>query len=120
MSSASPEQVVQAQLDAYNARDLQSWLGTYAEDASQYELPGRLLACGHAAMGERIAVRFCDPRLQARLISRTVVGHTVVDHEEVHREYPRGFGRAELLAIYEVRDGLIRSASFAFGEPKYD
>lgn len=116
----SAEQVVQAQLDAYNARDLQAWLATYAEDASQYEHPGRLLACGHAALGERIAVRFTDPHLQARLILRRVIGNSVIDHEEVRRRYPKGLGRAELLAIYEVRDGLIQGATFVFGEPRYD
>ena len=116
----SAEQVVQAQLDAYNARDLQAWLATYAEDASQYEHPGRLLARGHAAMGERIAVRFTDPHLQARLISRRMIGSSVIDHEEVSRRYEKGLGRAEMLAVYEVRDGLIQAATFVFGEPRYD
>ncbi len=120
MSSPNPEQVVQAQLDAYNARDLQAWLATYAEDACQYEHPGRLLACGHAALGERIAVRFTDPRLHARLISRRVIGHSVIDHEEITRDYPKGAGRAEMLAIYQVRDGLIQAATFVFGDPVYD
>lgn len=115
----SPEQVVQAQLDAYNARDLQAWLATYAEDAEQYEHPCRLLARGHAAMGERIAVRFTDPGLQARLISRRVIGNSVIDHEEISREFPKGPGRAEMLAIYEVREGLIQAATFVFGEPRY-
>jgi len=116
----SPEQVVQAQLDAYNARDLQAWLATYAEDAEQFQHPGRLLARGHAAMGERIAVRFTDPHLQARLISRRVIGNAVVDHEEISRGFEKGPGRAEMLAIYEVRDGLIQAATFVFGEPTYD
>ncbi|MFH7044476.1 nuclear transport factor 2 family protein [Paucibacter sp. JuS9] len=116
----SPEQVVQAQLDAYRARDLQAWLATYAEDASQYEHPGRLLARGHAAMGERLAVRFTDPCLQVRLISRRVIGNSVIDHEEIRRHYDNGLGRAEMLAIYEVRDGLIQGATFVFGEPRYD
>ncbi len=116
----SPEQVVQAQLDAYRARDLQAWLATYAEDASHYEHPGRLLARGHAAMGERLAVRFTDPCLQVRLISRRVIGNSVIDHEEIRRHYDKGLGRAEMLAIYEVRDGLIQGATFVLGEPRYD
>ena len=32
------ERVVQAQLDAYNARDLDAWLATYREDAEQFML----------------------------------------------------------------------------------
>lgn len=44
----SPEDVVQRQLDAYNARDLDAWLRTYAPDAQQFALHGERLAAGHA------------------------------------------------------------------------
>lgn len=33
----SPEVVVQRQLDAYNAKNLEAWLSTYAPDAKQFE-----------------------------------------------------------------------------------
>jgi len=33
----SPEEIVQQQLDAYNARDIDAILATYAEDAQQFE-----------------------------------------------------------------------------------
>ncbi len=39
----SPEVVVQRQLDAYNAKDLDAWLSTFAEDAKQFELGDGLL-----------------------------------------------------------------------------
>ena len=42
----SPGAVVQAQLDAFNARDLDALLATYAPDAQQYVLHGALLAQG--------------------------------------------------------------------------
>lgn len=67
-ASLLPEAVVQRQLDAYNARDLEAWLATYAEDARQYEHPGKLVAQGHAQMRERMAVRFREPNLHARLL----------------------------------------------------
>lgn len=44
----SPEIVVQRQLDAYSAKNLNAWLATYAEDAKQFEPGGSLLAQGHA------------------------------------------------------------------------
>jgi len=113
----SPEAVVQRQLDAYNAHDLDALLATYAPDARQFELPAQLLAAGHAQMRERFIQRFQDPTLHARLVKRTVIGAIVVDQEDVVRQYPEGPGRAEIIAIYEVRDGLIRSASFVFGPP---
>ena len=75
----SPEQVVQCQLEAYNARDLQAWLATYADTAQQFEYPDRLLASGRVQIAERAASRFQEPNLHARLLQRTLMGAMVVD-----------------------------------------
>ena len=111
----SPEIVVQRQLDAYNARDLEVWLSTYAEDAQQFEHPGKLLTSGHSQIRERTAPRFEEPNLHARLIKRAVMGNIVIDHEDVTRTFPEGPGRIELVCIYDVRNGRIQTASFSFG-----
>ena len=113
--SDSPETVVQRQLDAYNARDTEAWLATYAVEGRQYEHPGKLVAAGHAQMRERIAARFQEPNLHAKLLQRSVMGQVVIDHEEVTRSFPEGPGRLELIAIYEVRDGRIQTGSFIAG-----
>jgi len=47
MSHKSPLTIVQAQLDAYNAKDIEALLLTYAPDAEQYTLHGDRLAQGH-------------------------------------------------------------------------
>lgn len=107
----SPEAVVQRQLDAYNARDIDALLATYAPDARQYEHPGKLLATGADEMRERMAVRFREPNLHARLLQRAVMGNIVIDHEEVTRTFPEGTGTVNMVAIYEVVDGRIASAS---------
>lgn len=111
----APETVVQRQLDAFNARDLDGWLATYAPDAQQFELPGTLLASGHAAIRARSAPRFADPALHARLLQRAVMGRIVIDHEHVTRQLPEGPGYVEMVCIYDVHEGRIRTASFAFG-----
>ncbi|WP_269533421.1 nuclear transport factor 2 family protein [Chitinimonas sp. BJYL2] len=113
----SPEIVVQRQLDAYNARNVEAWLATYAPDAKQYEHPDKLLANGHAEMRARIQTRFAEPDLHAKLIKRSVMGNVVIDHEDVTRNLPEGIGRVELVCIYVVERGLIQSASFLFGPP---
>lgn len=113
---ASPEAVVQRQLDAYNARDLEGWLATYAVDARQFEHPAKPLASGHAEIRSRMAERFRDPALHARLLQRAVMGTVVVDHEHVSRNFPDGPGLVELVCVYEVRNGRIQTASFVFGE----
>jgi putative hydrolase of HD superfamily len=43
-----------------------------------------------------------------------------VDHEIVTRNFPEGRGTLEMLCVYEVAEGRIRKASFAFGERKMD
>jgi hypothetical protein len=116
----SPAAVVQRQLDAYNARDVDALLATYAPDARQYEHPATLLASGHEPMRERFAQRFQEPDLHARLLQRVVMGNLVIDHEVVTRNFPEGKGAVELIAIYEVVDGRIRSQSVQLGAKRID
>jgi hypothetical protein len=116
----SPAAVVQRQLDAYNARDLDALLATYALDARQYEHPATLLATGHDAMRGRFSTRFQEPDLQARLVQRVVMDNLVFDHEIVTRNFPEGKGAVELVAIYEVVDGLIRSQVVKLGAKRLD
>jgi hypothetical protein len=111
----SPEVVVQRQLDAYNAKNLNAWLSTYAVDAKQFELGGNLLAQGHDEIRARTAPRFTEPDLQAVLLKRVVMGNVVIDHEDVVRTFPEGPGRVELVCVYVVEQGKIQSASFSIG-----
>lgn len=115
--SRDAERVVQAQLDAYNARDLDTWLSTYSEDAEQFMLHMGSLAKGHAAIRKRMEERFQDPNLHARLLHRTVMENTVVDHERVLRTLPDGeLAEVEMVCIYEVKGGKIVNATFALGQ----
>ena len=112
--------LVQRQLDAYNARDIEAWLATYAPDAEQFTLHGALIAKGHAALRERMQRRFAEPQLHATLLQRTVMANVVVDHERPRRNFPAGCGTIEMLCIYEVADAVIQKASFALAEPIID
>jgi hypothetical protein len=115
-----PAAVVQRQLDAFNARDIDALLATYAEDAQMFEHPSKLLASGAAALRERFIPRFQEANLRAVLLSRTVMGQTVVDSEEVYRTFPEGTGRIRLLMIYEVQSGRIARAWSIAGEKILD
>ena len=112
----SPLSVVQAQLDAYNAKDVEALLQTYAPDAEQFTLHGELIAKGHEQLRERFLTRFSEPNLHAKLLSRIVIGNIVTDAELITRNFPEGVGTLEMLCVYEVTDGRIRRASFALGE----
>ncbi|RDS86521.1 nuclear transport factor 2 family protein [Dyella psychrodurans] len=116
----TPEQVVQRQLDAYNAHDLDAWVSTYAPDARQFEHPATLLASGHAEIRARAESRFAEPNLHARLLKRVAMGEMMIDHEYVSRTFPEGLGRIELVCMYEVRAGKIVTASFVFGARTLD
>lgn len=105
-----PSAVVQRQLDAYNARDVDALLATYAPDARQFEHPGKLVASGAAQIRERMALRFQEPDLHARLVQRVVMGNVVIDHELVTRTFPEGPGTVDVVAIYEVAGDKIQSA----------
>jgi putative hydrolase of HD superfamily len=118
LPNPSPLAVVQAQLDAYNAKDIDALLATYAPDAEQYVLHGELLARGHEQMRARFLARFAEPDLHARLLSRTVTGNVVADLELIERTFPEGPGTIEMLCLYEVADGRIRKASFVTGEKR--
>ena len=115
MNTETPAALVQRQLDAYNAKDVSAWLATYALDAEQYTLHGERLAHGHQQLKTRILLRFAEPDLHARLLSRIAMGHVVVDAEEITRNFPEGKGTIEMLCIYEVVNGHIEKASFALG-----
>jgi hypothetical protein len=110
------EAIVQRQLDAYNARNMQAWLSSYAEDAQQFVLHGGLLASGHDEMRTRMADRFGEPDLHAKLLSRIVMGAVVVDHELITRNFAEGKCTVEMLCVYEVAGNAIQKASFALGE----
>jgi hypothetical protein len=113
-----PETVIQQQLDAYNARDLEGWLATYKDDAEQYLLHAGLLASGRDAIRKRMVDRFNDPALHAELVSRTVMDNVVVDHEFVTRTFPEGLVTVEMICVYEVYAGLIVKATFAIGQAR--
>lgn len=103
----TPTEIVQRQLDAYNARDLEALLDVYAENAQLFEHPDKQLAAGRPALRARFAARLTEPNLHAALIQRSVCGSFVIDHEIVTRTFPEGPGRIELVMIYEVSGAAI-------------
>jgi hypothetical protein len=115
MLPSSPLAVVQAQLDAFNAKDIDALMRAYAPDAEQFALHGERLASGEGEIRPRYVARFAEPDLHARLLSRTAMGNIVIDLELITRNFPEGLGTLEMLCIYEVVDGRIRRASFAPG-----
>ena len=110
--------LVQRQLDAYNTRDIDALMATYAEDVQHFEFPSTLVATGAAQVRERLSVRMQEPNLYARLLGRIVLDNLVIDHEIVTRDFPEGLGTVELIGMYEVQGEKIVRAWFKFGEKR--
>ena len=103
----NPESVVQRQLDAYNAHDLDRFMAQYSEGVKLFRPPEPLpILSGKAAMAEHYATkRFNLPGLHARLVNRMVLGNKVIDHEHIV-----GIGDAlmDAAVVFEVnQQGLI-------------
>jgi hypothetical protein len=112
-----PGSVVQRQLDAYNARDIERFLACFAGDARGFELGmAQPTMDGRDAIRARYAALFAaSPQLHSRVVHRTAFGRAVIDHEHVT-------GRngspdvLEIAVVYEVEDGLIRRFHAIRGE----
>jgi putative hydrolases of HD superfamily len=105
--------VVQAQVDAFNRRDVDAFMATYAADAIHWEYPADTVWNGAARIRAHYAELFADPDandLHVDVRERIVKGRFVIDHG-FYRGLP-GEGEHVSVVIYEVVDGRIRNAWF--------
>ena len=105
-----PVDVVEEQLEAYNARDLERFVATYADDIRIWRMPATEPSiAGQAQLREVYAKRFSSPDLHATIVNRIATGDKVVDHERV---VGIEAGPIEAVAVYQVVDGLIAKVWF--------
>lgn len=104
-------EVVQKQLDFYNQQDVKSFAAMFAEDVQVFHQLGDSLPSlqGRKAVEKRYGEIFAQyPKNYSALLGRMVQGDFVIDHEWIT-------GREKelrIMAIYEVKDGLIRRCWF--------
>lgn len=105
----SPADVVQRQVNAYNARDIDAFVAAYSPAIEIYRYPDKLLMAGRAALRKEYAALFDEtPSLHCEILEREVKGNIVVDRERI----TGGEKPVEASARYEVRDGLITRVWF--------
>ncbi len=107
----NPEAIVQRQVDAYNAHDIEAFVATYTDDAELFLHPSELIAKGSAQIRERYSRRFREARPSAVIPKRMVLGRTVIDQEEITTVSPDGQrGTIRALVIYEIPHDKIARA----------
>ena len=110
---ASPAEVAERQLVCYNQRQLDAFCECFADDAQIFELGATSPSvAGKPAIRERYRDLFnLSPDLNCKVVSRTTLGRVVVDLEHIT-------GRLgskdvfEIMAIYEIKRGLIQRVHF--------
>ena len=106
-----PVDLVQQQLNAYNAHDLDAFLAPYADDVEIYSTSGKLMMKGKKEMREAYQFITWTPHLYCRLINRIVSGNTVIDHEEIWTK-PEPVNLQYGVAIYVIENGKIKRVYF--------
>lgn len=117
-NKSAVELLVDQQVSAYNARDIDAFMATYAEDAKIISAAsGEVVMDGHEGMRDRYKERFDNsPNLNASIENRIVLGPLVVDLEHVTGIGPDDSSIQSVVA-YEVSGKLIKKAWF-FDPPK--
>jgi len=108
----TPEDVVNTQLEAYNAHDAKAMAALFAEDAQLFQHPSTPLMRGAGEIAVRYQALFDAARPHARLVNRIVCGDMVIDHEVVTARGTSGPSKADAVAIYQIKNGLIANTWF--------
>jgi imidazolonepropionase-like amidohydrolase len=105
----SPEMLVQRQVNAYNARNIEAFLTTYDDNVELYNFPDSLFAKGKDAMQKIYGDMFRKLNyLHCEIVGRIKLNNTIIDHERVKFDDKIFDG----IAIYDVRGGKIVKVTF--------
>ena len=103
------ETIVQRNLDAYNAKNIDAFMADYGDDIKIYNFPNTLRTEGKDAMRKGYTDWFNRAKgLKANIVKRIIIGNKVIDEEQVTAN-----GRTfSAVAIYEVENGKIVKVTF--------
>lgn len=107
--NASHEAIIDAQLAAYNRRDVEGFLSYYSDDAKLFNHLNQLTESGKDQLRSRYQLSFSNPDVRATILKRIVFDRFVIDHERITG---RPDGTVEAVAVYEIKDGKIIVVTF--------
>jgi len=105
--NSNPEEVVQNQLEAYNARNIEAFMSLMSKDVALYEFGNSSPSVAGFDEVKKIYNNLFEqsPNLHSTILSRMVLGNKVIDHESIKGR----MGNTEiieLIVIYEVNANL--------------
>ena len=107
----TPEVIAQIQLNAYNSRDLETFLSVYSDSVEVFTFPDTPQYKGKEQVREIYREFFADsPGLHCRLVDRMTYENVVIDKEEVTGV--KGVDVVRAVAVYEIENGLIARVRF--------
>lgn len=113
VAQQTPAELAQAQLDAYNRRDLEAFLLPYDDSVAVYSFPNQLQYRGKSQMRQVYGEMFQTlPDLHCTLVNRMAMGNTVIDQESV--VFRKGEKPLQAIAIYKIKSGKIAEVFFVF------
>lgn len=108
-TTSNPEFIVNKQLEAYNQRNIDSFVETYSNNNKLYKFPEHLISEGHENLYNIYDSLFKKtPNLNAEIVNRIVLGNIVIDKEKVTKNDTTFYA----IAIYEVENGKISKVTF--------
>lgn len=107
----SPEEIVQKQLEAYNARDLEAFLSYYSDNVKAYNFPDKEIFSGKNLMRAGYEAFFSqNPDLLCVVLQRMVMNDVVIDYERI-----TGLSDGKDLnsiAIFKIENGKVSQIYF--------
>lgn len=109
----TPEVLVQQQVNAYNAKNIDAFLEPYADDIEIYTFPNTLVSKGKEGMRKTYEKLFKNvPDLHCEIKQRIINLNSVIDKESVSGMRPGQ--KVEATAIYEIKDHKISKVYFLY------
>jgi uncharacterized protein (TIGR02246 family) len=101
--------LIEQQIAAYNARDIEGFVDCYAADAQIIDASGTVMAQGHDGLRQMYAPLFDNsPELHATITNRIQIGSWVIDDEHMTGFVLPGYPTdLRGVVVYHVVDGKI-------------
>ena len=113
IDTTSATYLADAQLKAYNQRNLEAFLVPYSDSVKVYLAPNKLMYQGKKRMADTYVYMFkAYPELNCKVINRITEGNVVIDQERVFLSKDSPI--LEAIAVYRVHAGKITEVMFIY------